>query len=123
MTRSPAVAGQFYPGDRTTLARTVAELCGPVSEEKRKQKALAVISPHAGYIYSGRVAGETFSRVVIPEDVIILGPNHHGHGAAVALMDRGAWQMPMGEVMINETLAAEIGRASHLVERDELAHV
>ena len=123
MKRSPAVAGQFYPGDRTTLSRTVAELCAPAIEGKKKQQALAVISPHAGYIYSGRVAGETFARVVVPEDVIILGPNHHGHGAAVALMDRGAWQMPMGEVMINETLAAEIGQASHLVERDELAHV
>jgi AmmeMemoRadiSam system protein B len=122
MKRPPAVAGQFYPGDRTSLARTVTELCGPAIEENQKQKALAVVSPHAGYIYSGRVAGETFSRVHIPEDVIILGPNHHGHGGAVALMDKGAWQMPMGEVPINETLAAELYRVSRLVERDELAH-
>jgi len=122
MKRSPAVAGQFYPGDRTTLAKSVAELCGPTIEEKQKHKALAVISPHAGYMYSGRVAGETFSRVVVPEDVIILGPNHHGHGAAVALMDKGAWQMPMGAVKINETLAAELCRVSRLVERDEFAH-
>jgi AmmeMemoRadiSam system protein B len=122
MKRSPAVAGQFYPGDRTTLARTVAELCSPAIEEHQKQKALAVVSPHAGYIYSGRVAGETFSRVHIPEDVIILGPNHHGQGGAVALMDKGTWQMPMGEVPINETLAAELCRVSRLVERDELAH-
>jgi len=122
MKRSPAVAGQFYPGDRTSLARTVAELCGPAIEGKQKQEALAVISPHAGYIYSGRVAGETFARVQIPEDVIILGPNHHGHGAAVALMDKGTWQMPMGEVVINETLAAELCRVSRLVECDEIAH-
>jgi AmmeMemoRadiSam system protein B len=115
MKRPPAVAGQFYPGDRITLARTVAELCGPAIEEKQKKQALAVISPHAGYIYSGRVAGETFSRVVVPADVIILGPNHHGRGAAVALMDRGVWT-------INETLAEELCRASRLVERDELAH-
>lgn len=122
MKRSPAVAGQFYPADRTSLARTVAELCAPAVEDKHKQKALAVISPHAGYIFSGRVAGEAFARVQIPEDIIILGPNHHGHGAAVALMDKGVWQMPMGEVVINETLATELCRASPLVERDELAH-
>jgi AmmeMemoRadiSam system protein B len=120
MIRHPAVAGQFYPGDEATLTQSVSELCSPVVVEK--QKALAVISPHAGYVYSGPVAGETFSRVVIPEDVIILGPNHHGYGARVALMEKGSWEMPMGEVPINEELAAEISLASNIVHKDASAH-
>jgi hypothetical protein len=121
MRRYPAVAGTFYPGDSVTLKRTVAELCGgPVSEEK--QKAITVIAPHAGYIYSGRVAGATFARVDIPEDVIILGPNHHGYGARVALMAKGVWEMPMGEVRINEALAGEILQASIIIEEEETAH-
>ena len=120
MIRYPAVAGQFYPGDQATLAKSVSELCSPAAREK--QKALVVVSPHAGYVYSGSVAGETFSRVVIPEDVIILGPNHHGYGARVALMEKGSWEMPMGEVPINEELAAEISQVSNVVQNDASAH-
>lgn len=120
MKRHPAVAGTFYPGAPASLAQTVADLCGPAREEK--QKAIVIIAPHAGYIYSGRVAGETFAGVQIPEDVIILGPNHHGYGARVALMGKGVWEMPMGEVPINEELAGHILQASAIVEEDGTAH-
>ena len=121
MRRAPAVANRFYPGDAATLDRTVAELTPPVPTEK-KRKALAVVAPHAGYIYSGRVAGETFASVVIPEDVILLGPNHHGYGAPVALMASGSWEMPMGEVPINAELAGHLLRSCPLIKDDELAH-
>src|SRR5210317_590230 len=100
MLRSPAVAGQFYPGSEASLVQNLNDLVPEIQPEERKQ-ALAVISPHAGYVYSGSVAGETIGRVQVPEDVVILGPNHTGHGAPVALMDDGAWDMPMGEVPIN----------------------
>jgi AmmeMemoRadiSam system protein B len=120
MIRYPVVAGQFYPDDPRTLADMVADLSGPVVGEK--QDAMAVIVPHAGYVYSGRAAGETFARVNIPEDVIILGPNHHGRGAVVALMAAGIWQTPLGEVKINEALAAELLHDSDLIAEDETAH-
>jgi AmmeMemoRadiSam system protein B len=120
MKRYPVVAGQFYPDDPKTLADMVAELSG--SFVGQKQDALAVIVPHAGYVYSGRAAGETFARVNIPEDVVILGPNHHGRGAAVALMAAGGWQTPLGDVEINEALAAELLRDSDLIVNDEMAH-
>ena len=74
MIRTPVVANQFYPGDPGVLRHTLAELI-PTSSKKKK-KALAVVSPHAGYIYSGAVAGETFAAIEIPDDIIILGPNH-----------------------------------------------
>lgn len=121
MLRSPAVANQFYPGDRTTLQKAVAELT-PEIAPAQKIPALAVIAPHAGYIYSGTVAGETFAKVVIPQDIILLGPNHHGQGAPVALMGCGSWQMPMGEVPINEELSSILSNLSPLIENDTIAH-
>lgn len=119
MRRSPAVADQFYPGDPDTLLGTLKEL---IPENTTKKQAMAVVSPHAGYVYSGGVAGETFSQVDIPENIILMGPNHHGQGAAVALMQEGIWDMPLGEVPINEDLAREILGLSDTIESDELAH-
>lgn len=119
MKREPAVAHQFYPGDPATLKRTLDSL---IPATTTKQKALAVISPHAGYIYSGGVAGETFAAVEIPQDIVVLGPNHQGYGAPVALMDKGAWSMPLGEVPINTVLAQHLLAQSTLIEADTLAH-
>jgi AmmeMemoRadiSam system protein B len=121
MIRSPAVAGQFYPGSESALVKTLDTLIPDIQAEKKKE-ALAVVSPHAGYIYSGGVAGETIGRIKVPENVIILGPNHTGYGASVALMDQGAWDMPMGEVPINEKLASEIKNCVEQVQVDEVAH-
>lgn len=121
MGRSPAVANQFYPGSASELSASLKKLI-PEAPEEGKQKALAVVSPHAGYIYSGGVAGETFSKVVIPKDVVILGPNHQGFGAAISLMAEGEWDMPMGTVGINANLAALLLKHADLVKKDELAH-
>ena len=121
MIRSPAVAGQFYPGSEASLLKSLKALVPEIQPDKRKE-ALAVISPHAGYIYSGGVAGETIGQVRVPENVVILGPNHTGHGAQVALMANGCWDMPMGEVQINRELAAQISKESPLVEIDDVAH-
>ena len=121
MLRSPAVAGQFYPGTEASLVKALNSLIPDIQPDKRKN-ALAVICPHAGYIYSGGVAGETIGRVKVPENVIILGPNHTGQGAPVALMAQGSWEMPMGEVPVNRALAAEIARSSQLIEIDDVAH-
>ena len=121
MLRSPAVAGQFYPGSEASLVKTLNDLIPDIPREEKKE-ALAVISPHAGYIYSGGVAGETIGQVKVPENVIILGPNHTGYGAPVALMDQGSWDMPMGEVPINQELAAEISKSSPQIQVDDVAH-
>lgn len=118
MLRTPVVANQFYPGDPLILKNSLADLI-PRSRQPLKS-ACAVVSPHAGYIYSGGVAGETFSEVMIPEDVIILGPNHHGQGAPIAMMAEGNWQMPLGTVPINSELAALLDTPP--IVSDVLAH-
>ena len=119
MLRTAVVAHQFYPGDPATLSQTLASL---IPAESAKVNALAVVSPHAGYVYSGGVAGETFARVNIPQDIIIMGPNHHGLGAPVALMDQGSWDMPLGEVPINTTLAGLLIKHSEIIRADSSAH-
>ena len=120
MIRMPAVANQFYPGDPAALRSNLESLI-PTSVRVKK-KALAVISPHAGYIYSGAVAGETFAGVEIPEDILLMGPNHHGYGALLALMTHGEWEMPLGRVPINSELAAILLENSAFINEDDLAH-
>ncbi|MDA8159457.1 MAG: AmmeMemoRadiSam system protein B [Desulfobacteraceae bacterium] len=119
--RPPAVAGQFYPQDPDELRALVARLT-PEPGAGKRLTALAVVSPHAGYVYSGRVAAETFSRVEVPETAVILGPNHHGQGQPAAIMTQGGWRMPGGDIAIDQTLAAAIMRGSTLLRDDPSAH-
>ncbi len=119
MARLPAVADRFYPGSPSSLTKEVQNLIGTIPEYKTK--AMAIVSPHAGYIYSGGVAAETIKQIAVPETVIILGPNHHGRGAAIALSTT-TWQMPMGDVPIDHAVGDMILRKSSLVSKDESAH-
>lgn len=120
MTRIPAVADRFYPAEPEGLRRMVAQLM-PAVTEANKRSALAVVLPHAGYVYSGATAGATLAQVQVPETVLILGPNHHGRGQTLA-MGRTDWQMPLGTVPIDQTLAEAILHSSSLIVADEEAH-
>ncbi len=119
MKRKPAVAGQFYPLNPKTLEREVSSFLEPGGQRKR---AVGVVSPHAGYVYSGGIAGMVFSRIQVPPSVIVLGPNHRGVGRDVAVAARGAWEMPFGDVPIDETLARLILESSKSAVEDERAH-
>jgi AmmeMemoRadiSam system protein B len=79
MIRQPTVANQFYPGEEQGLLN---DLSGRIQEGQAKEKVLAIVAPHAGYMYSGNVAGSVYSVAEIPKDVIVMGPNHHGVGAS-----------------------------------------
>ncbi|HID96606.1 MAG TPA: AmmeMemoRadiSam system protein B [Thermodesulfobacteriaceae bacterium] len=119
MTRKPAVANQFYDADPTRLHFELAELTGSVRDT---ESAIAIIAPHAGYVYSGAIAGAAYARVKIPKTVIILGPNHTGAGSPAAVMVAGAWEMPMGTVPIASDLASLVLQNSRYLEEDSLAH-
>lgn len=121
MIRQPAVANQFYPGEPRQLAAAIKALTPSVAEEQ-KGSALAVVSPHAGYVYSGRTAAATFAHVRVPANIVILGPNHHGLGAPLAIMSEGSWQMPSGAVPINHRLSELIKRHLPQVREDSTAH-
>jgi len=117
--RSAVVADRFYPGSPSALNSFLAELMPDIAPAD-KQEALAVICPHAGYVYSGGVAGETVARVRVPETVVILGPNHHGRGAPLAL-GTDTWRMPLGEVKVDQVLARRILDRSTVITKDETA--
>ena len=121
MSRQPAVADRFYPGDAPALARLVNDLLAK-HRGAGKKEAIAVVSPHAGYIYSGDVCAETLSRITIPETVIILGPNHHGRGAPIAL-SRTSWQMVSGTVPIDDTFAELLLEIDPTIQVNEAAHL
>jgi AmmeMemoRadiSam system protein B len=105
MKRKAFVAGQFYPGDEERLRRAIEEMpAAPAAPTK----AIAVISPHAGYAYSGPVAKAVFSSTVVPGTVVILGPGHREIGSIFAIQGRGAWLTPLGESPIDASLASQI---------------
>ena len=118
-TRNAVVAGQFYPGTPETLILTIKEM---VDEEKDKQKALGIIVPHAGYMYSGRVAGATLSRIEFTDTFIIMGPSHTGLGKPLSIMTEGIWETPLGNVEIDTELAKDILNACKKLENDSRAH-
>jgi hypothetical protein len=118
--RKPAVAGYFYPEGEAALRRTLERMVDPLA---RKEKAIAVVSPHAGFEYSGPVAGAVFSSVELPETYVILGPSHRGRmRATFAIVREGTWQTPLGEVPIAQDLADHILQGSELVSVDDQAH-
>lgn len=117
--RKPAVAGQFYPGTEGSLRKSIEKMVTSVS---KKIRAIGIVSPHAGYMYSGPVAGELYSNIEMPDTVVILGPNHTGMGKPYAIMTEGKWETPLGEVEIENNLTKEILSTSKLVEEDSNAH-
>ncbi|BCR04908.1 MEMO1 family protein [Desulfuromonas versatilis] len=119
MRRNPAVAGQFYPGTAEELRHSLGRLI-PVSREPHK--AFGIVSPHAGYLYSGAIAGETFARVEVPRRVVILGPNHQGLGHRAGVYAGGSWLTPLGEARIDEPLAEEILQGCPALAADETCH-
>jgi hypothetical protein len=120
MLREPAVAGMFYEKDAPALKKHIAKY---ITEKPNKIKAKAVVVPHAGYIYSGRVAGEVYSSIEIPDIIVLLGPNHTGLGVPVSVMNSGEWRTPLGDARINEPLANEIIKNSKAAKKDTGAHM
>ena len=117
--RKPAVAGNFYPGNAIELRRDVENF---ISVDTQKVRALGAVIPHAGYMYSGHVAGAVYARLQLPTRFIILCPNHTGHGEPLAIMSRGTWATPLGNVQIDEDLADHLKQFFPLIKEDEDAH-
>jgi AmmeMemoRadiSam system protein B len=121
--RHPAVAGRFYPGDPDDLrAEALGYLSAASSTKQSPIRALGCIVPHAGYMYSGHVAGAVFATIDVPRRCIVLCPNHTGMGRALAVMSEGAWQTPLGEIAIDGKLAAALKRRFPALREDAAAH-
>jgi len=121
--RHPAVAGRFYPAKPQVLTRQVDEFLAPQPEATEMvEAALGCVVPHAGYIYSGHVAGAVYRKLPARPSYIILCPNHTGRGAPIAIMSQGEWLTPLGTVGIDSGLAQAIRQACHVVMEDADAH-
>lgn len=112
MARRPVVAGAFYEADRESLVKGIEEcFLGslgpgrlPAVSNARIGKIAGLVCPHAGYVYSGSAAAFSYDALAadgIPETIVLLGPNHGGIGASVALSPDDEWQTPLGSVQID----------------------
>ena len=119
MIREPVVAGQFYPASPKELRAMIRSL---VDEKAAKKEVIGIVSPHAGYPYSGPVAGAVLSRIKFKDTFVILGPSHTGRGKPFSIMTEGKWRTPLGEVEIDSELGKRILDGSSHLQEDALAH-
>src|SRR5512146_3249480 len=117
--RAPVVAGRFYARDAQQLLRDVR---GYTAVPGEKIAAIGCVAPHAGYMYSGHVAGAVYGHLELPRRFVVLCPNHTGMGAALAIMSEGVWQTPLGAAPIDCELAAALKNEFDLIREDPLAH-
>jgi len=117
--REPAVAGRFYPRDPKKLR---SEISSHLSLSEKPVAALGCVIPHAGYMYSGRVAGAVYSQLDWPSRLIILCPNHTGRGTPLSIMSEGEWQTPLGRVSVDPEIASRLKRIFPLLNEDAEAH-
>jgi MEMO1 family protein len=121
--RHPAVAGRFYPKDPTILrADLKSYLATDGTTNETKVDSPGCMVPHAGYIYSGHVAGAVFSKINIPSRCFVICPNHTGLGRPLSIMSEGAWETPLGAVAIASDLANELKDAFSPLTEDTKAH-
>lgn len=128
--RTPAVAGMFYPNEKKELKKVIKECFlhnfgpGKIPPSNIKKKIFGVICPHAGYVYSGPIACNSFYEISsdLPSLFIIIGPNHWGIGSNVATMIDIKWETPLGEVEVDSEIAEEISKLTDVIEIDNFSH-
>jgi len=119
MIREPVVAGQFYPRSPAELKALIKTM---VDERAEKRDVIGYYAPHAGYVYSGPVAGAVVSRIKPADVYVVMGPSHTGMGAPFSIMTEGSWRTPLGQVEIDVPLAKQILAGSRRLASDTLAH-
>jgi len=119
MIREPAVAGRFYDADPESLRKCV-QSC--LTRRETPIEAKGIVAPHAGYVYSGAVAGAVYGAVRLPQSCIILGPNHTGRGAVLSLHPPGEWRTPLGTAPVDEALNRRLLAECSLLQEEAGAH-
>ena len=129
--REPAVSGIFYPKNPIELREDIESLFrdpnfgpGNLPPSSNNERIYGMVSPHAGYMYSGAVAAHGYYDLSSSkfESALILGPNHYGLGSEVALMNKGTWETPLGKVEIDSEVAQNIHQNCDIITIDESAH-
>ncbi len=132
--RMPAAAGTFYEADKDELLLQISSCFAsphgpgqrPGAFKETNMPPPVLISPHAGYMYSGPVAAfgyfELYSRKR-PESIIVIGPNHSGMGTDVSIYPHGTWTTPLGEASIDKHLVNKLLSVSDIFSLDEFSHI
>jgi len=120
--RQPVVAGRFYPADADALARETAGYLAQADAPSERSTLLAM-APHAGAVYSGSVAGRTLGAARLAGTLLLLGPNHTGRGARLAVWPDGIWRIPGQDVPVDDALAAALLAAAPQLVPDREAHL
>ena len=121
MLRLPAVAGRFYPSHPAELTALIHKYV-VIDSGRTPIPVRACLVPHAGYVYSGHVAGAVLARIVVPRKIIVLGVRHYPRGEPAAILSSGAWRTPLGDARIDEELAEALEKACPLLREDSVAH-
>ena len=116
--RNAIVSGMFYPSDKGKLSSQLSSL---FSQANVSEKYRIVVSPHAGYVYSGLGAACAIGSLKPADTFIILGPNHTGMGQEFSIMSQGIWKTPLGDAAI-DMLTATALKKSEIPEEDDWAH-
>lgn len=133
MARTPAVAGAFYEADRDELLESL-ESCFqaplgpgkvPTPRKDRLGKVMGLVSPHAGYLYSGSAAAWAYDALAtdgIPDTAVIIGPNHYGLGNAISISPDTEWTTPLGTLQVDTDVVNSILSLCSFVNEDRRAH-
>jgi AmmeMemoRadiSam system protein B len=119
MIRKAGWAGRFYPRAEKDIRLQMVEYSCKV---EKRIKAKAIIVPHAGYVYSGHVAGEVYSRTVLPDRFIIVSPNHWEGRTSVAMDMNEQWETPLGFVNLDMDLSDLIFKYTDKIKKTSAPH-
>jgi AmmeMemoRadiSam system protein B/AmmeMemoRadiSam system protein A len=119
--RQPVVAGQFYPSDPSELRQMLTQLFSRATPSRHYQNVVAIIAPHAAYVFSGEVAASSFNQVdggKTYDHVFLLAPSHYVGFEGGSIYTRGDYVTPLGEVTVDRELARKlVGENAVLVDR------
>ncbi len=125
MDRRPVVSGKFYPSARPSLVSQCEAFIGPVGELQKLESSIGLVLPHAGYVYSGKTAGKGIAEAIKygkPDRIVLIGPNHTGYGEYIDVWASGKWQVPNGEVEVDEEFTEELIDGT-IIRNVEIAHL
>lgn len=121
MSRKTVYAGTWYPGTEDSIIKTIDTFLP--NKKVTSRKAIGIIVPHAGWLYSGKIAAQVFASTKIPGTIVMIGPNHTGRGYMVSLADNDAWNTPCGPVSLDIDLGKRITElCGGTVSLDNSAH-
>ena len=123
--REPVVNGKFYPSDAIELKDTLNRLFKNVDKPEDYRDVLAIISPHAGYVFSGEVAADAFARIDPDsnlDNVFVLAPSHHASFNGASIYNIGNYETPLGEIHVNQEIANHLIDQNHLFNFYDEAH-